>query len=219
MGSVTSGRPIKLSGQIEPSNQPNVPPVDLADLLARSASMHRHLCPRQVLGVRMGLYAGMALRICVPQYEKRLITIVEIDGCAADGISVATNCWLGRRTLFVKDFGKLAATFVDTQFSVAIRISPVSNARELARAFASSKRGKWQQQLEAYKRMPMSQLFRVETVALHEPIARLVSHTRRKPHCDRCGEEIRNEREVDRNHAVLCRACAGQGYYKSLPDC
>ena len=65
----------------------------------------------------------------------------------------------------------------------------------------------------------MSQLFRVENVALYEPITRLVSHAGRKALCDRCGEEIRNEREVHRNHAVLCRACAGESYYKSLAAC
>jgi formylmethanofuran dehydrogenase subunit E len=44
-----------------------------------------------------------------------LLTILETDGCAADGVSAATGCWVGRRTLRVEDFGKVAATFVDTQ--------------------------------------------------------------------------------------------------------
>jgi formylmethanofuran dehydrogenase subunit E len=30
----------------------------LKELLDQTAAMHRHLCPRQVLGVRMGLYAN-----------------------------------------------------------------------------------------------------------------------------------------------------------------
>jgi hypothetical protein len=76
-------------------------------LLEQSARMHRHLCPRQVLGVRMGLLAGSILGLDLPQTGKRLITIVETDGCAADAISVATNCWVGRRTLRVEDHGTL----------------------------------------------------------------------------------------------------------------
>ena len=86
----------------------------LADLLAQSSVLHRHLCPRQVLGVRMGLLAAELLSLDLPQTDKRLLTIVETDGCFTTGLSVATNCWVGRRTLRVEDYGKVAATFVDT---------------------------------------------------------------------------------------------------------
>ncbi|MGC8780907.1 MAG: FmdE family protein, partial [Anaerolineae bacterium] len=68
----------------------------LKELLDMTTALHRHLCPRQVLGVRMGLYAGELLGLSVPQQDKRLYTIVETDGCAADGVAVATNCWVGR---------------------------------------------------------------------------------------------------------------------------
>ena len=71
----------------------------LEELLAQSAEHHKHLCPRQVLGVRMGLYAGDLLGLDLPQTRKRLLTIMETDGCGADGVSVATNCWVGRRTM------------------------------------------------------------------------------------------------------------------------
>jgi hypothetical protein len=60
----------------------------LKELLDQTTAMHRHLCPRQVLGVRMGLYAGELLGLALPQSDKRLYTIVETDGCAADGIAV-----------------------------------------------------------------------------------------------------------------------------------
>ena len=83
----------------------------LTELLKESAALHRHLCPRQVLGVRMGLLAAEVMGLDLPQTDKRLLTIIETDGCAADGISVATGCWVGRRTLRVEDYGKVAATF------------------------------------------------------------------------------------------------------------
>ncbi|MBI3177949.1 MAG: formylmethanofuran dehydrogenase, partial [Chloroflexi bacterium] len=73
----------------------------LTELLEVSAALHRHLCPRQVLGVRMGMLAGEVLGLDLPQGDKRLFTIVETDGCASDGIATATNCWVGRRTLRV----------------------------------------------------------------------------------------------------------------------
>ncbi len=62
----------------------------------------------------MGLLAGRWLGLDVPRDDKRLLTFVETDGCAADGVSSATGCRVGGRTLRVIDFGKVAATFVDT---------------------------------------------------------------------------------------------------------
>jgi formylmethanofuran dehydrogenase subunit E len=86
----------------------------LNQLLDRSAELHNHLCPRQVLGVRIGMYAGELLGLELPQTDKRLYTFVETDGCFADGVSVAAGCWLGRRTMRLMDYGKVAAVFVDT---------------------------------------------------------------------------------------------------------
>ena len=108
----------------------------LDEFLNASAALHDHLCPRQVLGVRMGLLAGQILDLDLPQRDKRLLTIVETDGCAVDGIAVATNCWVGRRTLRVEDYGKVAATFVDTQTGRAVRILPRREARHSAQLFA-----------------------------------------------------------------------------------
>src|SRR3990172_2130683 len=105
-------------------------------LLAESSALHRHLCPRQVLGVRMGMLAAERLGMELPQDDKRLLTLVETDGCFADGVAVATNCGVGRRTLRVLDYGKMAATFVDTLTGQAIRIHPHPRARGMARGFA-----------------------------------------------------------------------------------
>src|SRR5512139_787353 len=101
----------------------------LQDLLSQAAARHHNLCPRQVLGVRMGMLAGKVLSLDLPQTEKRLFAFVECDGCGNGGISVATGCWVDRRTLRVMDYGKLAATFVDTQSGRAIRICPRQESR------------------------------------------------------------------------------------------
>jgi len=113
-------------------------------LLEASAKLHAHLCPRQVLGVRMGPLAGIMLGIEVPQPKKRLITIIETDGCFTDGVAVATNCWVGRRTMFVQDFGKMAATFVDTRTTRGVRIAPRADARPSAQAAAQDARNRWE---------------------------------------------------------------------------
>jgi len=190
----------------------------LTELLEKSAALHRHLCPRQVLGVRMGMWAGELLGLDLPQTDKRLLTIVETDGCAADGLSVATGCWVGRRTLHVVDYGKVAATFVDTHTERAIRIVPRSEIRHRARDYAHEARNKWEAQLLGYQQMPATELLLVQSVQLKTPVERIVSQAGTRAICDMCGEEILNEREVMREGATLCRACAGKSYYFLLPS-
>lgn len=185
----------------------------LEELLSASAKLHRHLCPRQVLGARMGMLAGEILNLELPQTDKRLLTIVETDGCFTDGISAATHCWVGRRTLRVEDYGKVAATFVDTETEQAVRIAPQGQCRERARSFAPEAHNKWETQLLGYQRMPATELFSVHPVQLKTPVAQLISRAGVKVVCDVCGEEIMNEREVVREGMTLCRSCAGESYY------
>ena len=185
----------------------------LKELLDQTTAMHRHLCPRQVLGVRMGLYAGELLGLALPQQDKRLYTIMETDGCAADGVAVAVNCWVGRRTMRVEDYGKVAATFVDTQTGVTLRIVPRPTVRGDARAYASQAANKWEAQLIGYQLMPATELFDAREVALRTPIEQIISRPGRKALCAVCGEEIMNEREVQVDAVTLCRPCAGASYY------
>jgi formylmethanofuran dehydrogenase subunit E len=186
---------------------------NLAAYLEESAQLHRHLCPRQVLGVRMGMFAGRVLDLDLPQSDKRLVTFVETDGCAADGISVATGCWLGRRTMRLVDFGKVAATFVDTKSQDAIRIVPHPHVRERAYLYAPAAGSRWHAQLEAYQVMPDDELLIVQPVALTLSFEDLVSRPGVRVTCEACGEEIINEREVIHEETVLCRACVGEAYY------
>jgi len=188
----------------------------LTDLLNASAALHHHLCPRQVLGVRMSLHAGELLGLSVPQCDKRLFVIVETDGCAADGIAVGANCWVGRRTMRVEDYGKVAATFVDTHTERALRLVPRQSARTLAPAWAPEAANAWEAQLLGYQRLPAEELLEVRPVRLRTPIGRIISHARHKVVCASCGEEIRNEREVVRPDGPVCRACAGEAYYDCL---
>ncbi len=86
------------------------------DELLRDAEVaHGHLCAGQVLGVRLAMRGLELLGIDDPygKDRKRLITFVEIDRCATDAVGVVTGCRLGKRALKFRDWGKVAATFVD----------------------------------------------------------------------------------------------------------
>jgi formylmethanofuran dehydrogenase subunit E len=185
----------------------------LPALLAETAAQHPHLCPRQVLGVRMGMYAGDVLGLDLPQAGKRLFAIVETDGCFTDGVAAATNCRVGRRTLRIEDYGKVAATFVDTQTVRPVRLVPRLDARQLAHEFAPEARNNWEAMLLGYERMPDEALFAVHPVRLSLQLDRLISRPGCKTVCENCGEEILNEREVAAAGRVLCRACVGDAYY------
>ncbi|MBI4785628.1 MAG: TraR/DksA C4-type zinc finger protein [Chloroflexi bacterium] len=187
----------------------------LQTLFDASAQRHRnHLCPRQVLGVRMGLYAGELLGLDLPQTDKRLYTFVESDGCLTDGVAVATGCWWGSRTMYLMDYGKTAATFVDTLTERAFRIWPAVESRQRAYDYAPEGLDRWHAQLVGYQNMPTAELLQAQTVTLALSLRTLISHHGGRVVCDGCGEDIINEREVRRGGQVLCRACAGNGYYQ-----
>jgi formylmethanofuran dehydrogenase subunit E len=190
--------------------------TELGFLFARVSQMHQHLCPRQVLGVRMGVRAGLELGIDLPQADKNLIAFVETEGCTADGIGVATGCWVGRRTMFIVDYGKVAATFVDRRYERAIRIVPHPAARSRTIEYAPDVQDPWERQLAAYQVMPDDELLTVRPVRLTLDLAALISDPGKRSTCDACGEEINNGREVALDGRVLCRACAGEAYFVSL---
>jgi formylmethanofuran dehydrogenase subunit E len=191
---------------------------DIDVLLKRSTALHHHLCPRQVLGVRTGMLAARLLDLPLPQDDKRVFAIVETDGCYADGVSVATGCWLGRRTLRLYDWGKVAATVADTRTGRAFRIAPAPDAREAAREHAPDEKGKWRAQLKAYRTMPDDSLLVWEPVTLTVDLQAIVSRPGLRVPCARCGEDVMNAREIEREGIVFCARCAGVAdYYISLP--
>ncbi len=192
---------------------------DLQTLLSKSMERHHdRLCPRQVLGVRMGMYAAELFELDLPQSNKRLFTFVETDGCFVDGIAVATGCWIGNRSMRVMDYGKTAATFVDTMTRRAIRVTPSRESRALAARYAPDAPDRWHAQLAAYQVMPAQELLAAEPVTLTVSLAAIISQHGLRVTCNRCGEDIINQREVRRNGEILCRACVGDAYYQDARE-
>ena len=189
-------------------------PSPLEVLLAQSSALHDHLSPRQILGVRSALAAAGALELEFPRTDKRVLVFVETDGCYADGVSVASGCWLGRRTMRLMDFGKIAATFVDTKTGQAVRVFPQTDLRQRVRDSRPEGQKRYQAYLEAYQTLPDEQLLTVQDVQLTPDLNAIISVHGKRAVCDKCGEEIINEREVVQGGQVLCLSCAGQGYYR-----
>lgn len=187
----------------------------LEEYLTIAAERHRHLCPGQVLGVRMAMLGLASLGISDPEANaRRLVTFVEIDRCATDAVSVVTGCSLGRRSLKYVDYGKVAATFVDLETGAAVRICARDDSRAKAKELFPEIAKPNRQQLEAYKVMKDSDLFTTQHVIVTLAPEELPGGPRSRVNCDLCGEGINHGREVRRQGRVLCRACAGAAYYK-----
>lgn len=187
--------------------------------LEHSSQRHSHLCPRQVLGVRMGLAGAAALGMDVPRLDKKMLAIVETDGCFVDGVEVATGCSVGKRTLRVEDYGKVALTLVNVEKGECLRLSPREKVRERAGLFSRSvlrsEERTYYQMLVGYQLMPDEELLVIRPVKLVRPIQEIISHPAARAKCSRCGEEIINEREKAQDGVILCTSCALGGYYLS----
>lgn len=191
------------------------------DLLVSSASAHGHLCPGQAVGVRMAMLGCRLIGLEEPTRNdqiKKLIVYVEMDRCAADAIAHVTGVKLGRRSLKFMDYGIMAATFLNLETGKAFRILSTEESRDLAALYAPEFARKTQRQLEAYRRMPDSVLFRVSEVQVSYTPFDLPGPTRKKVMCSRCRQVVRDAREVLVDGEILCRACAGGGYYTSTRE-
>ncbi len=148
--------------------------------------------------------------------RKRLVTFVEIDRCATDAIGVVTGCRLGKRALKFRDWGKMAATFVDVETGKAVRVAALESSKELARNLHPELTSKNQQQMLAYQELADEQLFSTQWVTVSLPPEEFPGFKAERIACHQCGEGISYLREVRRDGKILCRACAGEKYYEEI---
>src|SRR6202023_436078 len=123
----------------------------LDQYLSQAERAHGHLCAGQGLGVRLAMLGLAKLGIDDPKGKdrKRLVTFVEIDRCATDAIMVVTGCRLGKRALKFRDWGKVAATFIDLESGKAVRVAARESSKALARSMHPELDNKNQQQMLA----------------------------------------------------------------------
>jgi formylmethanofuran dehydrogenase subunit E len=195
--------------------------VKTLDEYLRDAEVaHGHLCAGQVLGVRLAMLGLRKLEIDDPlgKDRKRLVTFVEIDRCATDAVAVVTGCRLGKRALKFRDWGKLAATFVDVTSGKAVRIVAKESSKALARKMHPEVESKNQQQMLAYREMSDEDLFAMQWVKVDLPPEEFPGYKAERVTCEKCGEGINFRREVRQDGKVFCRGCAGESYYTAAGE-
>ena len=141
---------------------------DLDSLIEECGSLHGHICPGQVLGVRMAVLGCSLIEIQDPRGfdRKKLFVWVEIDRCVTDAISAVTGARLGRRSLKFLNYGKVAATFLNHSENLAFRVVAKEESRELADGLFQAIENKKERQMRAYREADASLLFKVESVRL-----------------------------------------------------
>jgi len=191
------------------------------DLLASSVASHGHFCPGQVVGVRMALLGCRLVGFNVPlgdEQIKKIIVFVEMDRCAGDAVAHVTGVRLGRRSLKHADYGIMAATFINLETGQAFRVISTEEARDLTPLYAPEVAGRHRQQGAAYRVMPDRVLFRVERVVVDLSQNDLPGPTRRKVSCVRCGQVVRDGREIVVDGQPLCQPCAGRAYFREARE-
>ncbi len=222
-----------------------MPTAELDTLLHEAEIAHGHLCAGQILGVRMAVLACRVLDIHEPRSKqspdrKRLVTFVEIDRCATDAIAVVTGCRVGKRALKLRDWGKMAATFLDlsrpispvemdgqADFFRALRVVALESSKQRARENFPEIPDKNQQQMRAYRELPDADLFSAQWVSVRLPASEFPGFRGERVTCSVCGEGINFDRfrlasdaHGNKDGEALCRGCAdlANRYYQPLPD-
>jgi formylmethanofuran dehydrogenase subunit E len=206
--------------------------MGLDELLQEAEVAHGHLCAGQVLGVRMAMLAMRELGVGDPRVRvlesgalnpdrKRLVTFVEIDRCATDAIGVVTGCRVGKRALKLRDFGKMAATFVDLYAKLegdeykGLRVVALESSKGRAKELYPELE-KNAQQMKAYREMPDDELFAMQWVRVPLPASEFPGYKGERVVCASCGEGVNFDRFVERDGVRVCLGCAGGEYYRAL---
>ncbi len=190
-------------------------------LLQESATAHGHLCPGQVIGVRMAMLGCRLIDLEQPRNReqiKKIIVFIEMDRCTADAVAHVTGVKLGRRSLKFLDYGIMAATFLNLETGKSFRILSTEESRSLVPLYAQDADSKSIMQLDAYKRMPDSVLFQVQKVRVDLSRSDFPGPTQFKAVCSRCGQVVRDQRELIVDNEVVCKPCMENCYFTNAHE-
>lgn len=187
----------------------------LDEYLKLAAVAHGHLCAGQVLGVRLAMLGIRELGVDPAAEPKRIVTYVEIDRCVTDAVALVANCRLGKRALKFRDWGKVAATFVDLKTGRAVRVAAKESSKQAAREMFPELDKEAGQQ-KAYAALSDEVLFDTQWVKVEVRPEDLPGFKGPRVVCAECGEGINFKREVVVGERTLCRSCAGERYYSPI---
>jgi formylmethanofuran dehydrogenase subunit E len=179
-------------------------------LLSEAGQFHGDICAGIQIGTRMTMCGLRHIGINNPKGadKKKLMVFVEIDRCATDAIMALTGCRPGKRTMKVRDYGKMAATFINLESRKAVRV-----------ATAIAKKESGNDLLPDFASVPDETLFSITPVEVPLKPEDMPGKPLRRIPCARCGEIIMDGREIAAPGQTLCKPCFEKSDYYRVPNC
>lgn len=171
-----------------------------------AVAYHGHLCSGQCIGVKMAHYAYELLGLDNETDQKKIIVFLECDRCPADAIGVVTGCKVGKRTYKMRDYGKTAATFINLSTNRAVRIYRYKHVHPADD----------EDMVAFYKQLPYEDMLRATNVEVPLEAGDMPGKPVAVATCALCGEEVTDNKHVERIGGTLCQTCAYGTYYKNL---
>jgi formylmethanofuran dehydrogenase subunit E len=182
-------------------------PNDYETLLAEAGRFHGDICPGIQIGTRMTMCGLRNIGLTDPtgSDRKKLIVFVEIDRCATDAIMALTGCRPGKRTMKIRDYGKMAATFINLESGKAVRVA------------AKPKKNDGNDTAPDFSSIPDGDMFFISEVEVLLRQEDMPGKPLRSCQCKRCGATVLDGREIEASGEVFCKPCFEQGdYYRIL---
>ena len=176
-------------------------------LLAEAGRFHGDICPGIQIGTRMTMCGLQRLGLPDPlgADRKKLMVFVEIDRCATDAIMALTGCRPGKRTMKIRDYGKMAATFINLESGKAVRVA--TKLEKDAGKGATPDFGT----------IAEEDLFSILDVEVPLRPEDMPGKPLRRCQCTGCGATVLDGREIETDGETLCKPCFEQkNYYRVL---
>ncbi|MDR1395850.1 MAG: FmdE family protein [Deltaproteobacteria bacterium] len=179
------------------------------DYLDRALAYHGHICSGQILGLRVVLKGLDLLGMDPLEHQRDLMLFIETNRCLADAAFVITGITLGRRRLFLYNYGKAAITFLDLKTGEAWRVAvnpsirPDRSVRDV---------------IAFWNRYSDEEVLLWHQVEVDLKPGDLPGPPSRRIQCAICGEDVSDGRDVLINGREVCRPCAGEAYYRLQED-
>jgi len=173
-------------------------------LLAEAGRYHGDVCAGIQSGTRMTMCGLRRLGITDPLGPDRhkLMVFVEIDRCATDAIMALTGCRPGKRTMKIRDYGKMAATFILLGTGRAVRV-----------ARKESKNASGVDPLPDFATAPDEDLFSITEVEVPLRPEDMPGKPIRWSRCGHCGETVLDGREIEVSGQAFCKPCHEKANY------
>ncbi|MHB1419204.1 MAG: FmdE family protein [Bacillota bacterium] len=167
--------------------------------LKKAVEFHGHVCVGLMIGLRAGAIALEGLGV-ERAGDEELVTIVENESCAVDGVQSLTGCTVGKGNLLLRDYGKQVFTIGSRKTGKAIRVAMKYEARGKMSDYRKLTP-------EEFMAIPSDTLFDTRQIPLDFPQkARIFSSVC----CAHCGEAVMEPRARVKDGEVVCMPCAGE---------